>query len=188
MRAITYLMIAGFLFLLGCENKQLIQCQEDLGSTQGQLAQAEQGLQQVKGEYDEIVRQMAVEKQKTVGAQQKQVEQARLEERNKCDTKLKEMYAKRDELTRSILELQGTVKRLGTQSNGLAVQLAQAETKAKEREEKFKNTGEMLQALAAKNKKLDAENRRLKAMIDQLQKQLEGEGEGKGKDDSGNIE
>jgi chromosome segregation ATPase len=186
MRTITCVMIAGFLFLLGCENKELIQCQQDLGSTQGQLAKAEQGLQQVKGAYDEMVRQMAAEKQKAVEAQQKQIEQARLEERKKCDTKLKEMYAKRDELTRSILELQGTVKRLGTQSNGLAVQLAQAEMKAKEREAKFKNTGEMLQAMAAKNKQLEAENKRLKAMVDQLQKQLEGEGEGK--DDSGNIE
>ena len=41
MRILGLVMILGFVFLLGCENKQLIQCQQDLEATQKKLEKAQ---------------------------------------------------------------------------------------------------------------------------------------------------
>jgi len=185
MRILRFGMILGFVCLLGCENKQFMQCQQDLEAAQAQLEKAQNENEEEKKVSAQMLSSLMLQQQEEIEKLQSQIEQAREEEKAKYDKAFKEAHAKRDELTRSILQLQGTVKQLNTKRNDLALQLAAAEKKTQEKEKKIKNTGEMLQALAAENGKLKAENKRLQALIDELQKKLEaGEKEG----DSGGIE
>lgn len=184
MRNLGLVMILGFVFLLGCENKQLIQCQQDLAATQKKLEKAQNDNVAEKKTSEQMLSSLMIQQQEDVEKLKKQIEQARLDEKAKHEQALKSAYAKQNELTRSILQLQGTVRQFKTKQNKLALQLAEAEKQAKENEKKIKNSGEMLQALAAENSKLKVENKKLKAMIEELQKKLEDEKGG----DSGNIE
>ena len=184
MGILRFVMILGFVCLLGCENKQFIQCQQDLEATQAQLKKAQQDNIEEKKVSEQMLSSL-MQLQEDIKRLQKQNEQVRVDEKAKCEMALKDAYARRDELTRSILQLQGTVKQLSTKRNDLALQLAAVEKKTQEKENKIKNIGEMLQALAVENGKLKVENKRLQAMIDELQKKLEaGEKEG----DAGDIE
>lgn len=185
MGILRFVMILGFVCLLGCENKQFIQCQQDLEAAQAQLKKAQNDNIEEKKVSEQMLSSLMLQQQEDIKKLQKQIEQARVDEKAKYEMALKDAYARRDELTRFILQLQGTVKQLSTKRNDLALQLAAAEKKTQEKENKIKNTGEMLQALAVENGKLKAENKRLQAMIDELQKKLEaGEKEG----DAGDIE
>jgi len=184
MRNLGFVMIMGFVFLLGCENKQLIQCQQDLEETQEKLEKAQSDYAAEKKTSGQILSRLMLQKQEEVKNLRKQTEQARLDEKSKHETALKNASSKQAELTQTILQLQGTVSQLQTKQNEVLLKLAEAQKQAKEKEKKIKNSGEMLRALAAENSKLKVENKKLKAMIEELQKKLEDEKGG----DSGNIE
>lgn len=182
MRMLGLVMILGCVLLLGCENKQLVQCQQDLAASQRNLTKAQEDNAKEKKTSEQMLSTLMTQQQEEVKKLKKQIEQARKDEKARHEAALKNAYTKQKDLTQSILELQGTIRQLKSQQNEMSMKLAQADKQAKEREKKITNSGDMLQALAAENKKLKAENTKLKSMIDELQKKLDD------KKDADNIE
>ena len=180
MKILRLVAILGFVFLLGCENKQLVQCRQDLAVSQKNLEKAQTDYAAENKISEQMLSSLMLQQQEEVKKLKKQIEQARLTAKAQ-EKALQDARAQREKMS-SIMKKYQEIK---DRENEINMQLAQAERKAKENEKKVTNSGDMLQALAAENAKLKAENKKLQGMIDELQKKLE---EGKKGGDSGNIE
>lgn len=160
MKGVTYVMILGFVFLLGCENKQLVQCQKDLETVQNSC-------EKEKEISDQMLAKLEKEHQEEVETLQEAIQQAKVDEKAKHAKALKKSYARHADLTQSVLKLQRTVKQLKDEKEALESQLAEAKEQLEAKETKVTNSADMLQVLAAENAKLKAENAELKSELEE---------------------
>ena len=155
------ILVFALLVAVGCESPDLIQCRQDVQTLQSRLDQSKKELEQEKISSEQII--IALMEQGDKESQQIDAaqEQARSEERAKYAQGLKEERGKLRKQTLALLEVQKNTRQLLQKYEALEAKIA-------DYEKSLKNSAEMIQALSAKNDKLEQEAQQLKAQLKAL--------------------
>jgi len=156
------ILVFGLLVAAGCESPELLQCQQNVQSLQSNLDQSQKEFEQEKITSEQMI---AALMQQSVEEAQKfedRLEKARSEERSKYAQGLKEEREKLRQHTLALLEVQQNSKKMQQDYEALEAKIA-------DYEKSLKNSAEMIQALSAKNDKLEQEAQQLKAQIEALE-------------------
>ncbi len=157
--SIIGLIFLGIMMGSGCQNKELIQCQQDNASLQGQLGDSQKQMVQAKASGEQIANVLMGEMGRLKKDHESEIKQVHGQAKAEFDQRVSELNAKLTERTRELLKVRSTVK---NKENEIKQINGELETTR----EKYERLTEMLQALGAQNEKLKVQIAELHGQIE----------------------